>query len=43
MITLIYLLFNGYPSDKVVIPETIVLVLLAIYISLKGIKEDISK
>lgn len=43
MITLIYLLLNGYPSDKLVIPGTIVLVVLAMYLSIKGIKEDITK
>lgn len=39
MITL-YLLFYGYPSDKIVIPMTIVMVILAIVNAMKGISYE---
>ena len=41
MITLIYLLFNGYPSDTIVIPLTLLLTIVAVSIAIKCIKEDL--
>lgn len=40
MLTLVYLLFNGYPSDKIVIPITIALSIVGIKMALANIKEE---
>ena len=42
MITLIYLLFNGYPSDNVVIPLTLVLSAYGVFMAIKNIKEELA-
>ena len=42
MLTL-YLLFYGYPSDKIVIPATIILTIIGIMMAVKGIREDLAK
>lgn len=36
-----YLLLNGYPSDQVAIPMTIIAVLIAIKMAVSGIKKDL--
>lgn len=41
MLTLVYLLFYGYPSDQVVIPIIAVLTIIGIRIAITEIKKDL--
>lgn len=41
MLTMLYIMFNGYPSDKVVLPLTIVLTILAVKMALKEVVKEI--
>ena len=43
LLIMIYVLFNGYPPDYIVIPMTIVLIVLSVLNAYKSIKEEINE